>query len=124
MTAARLAEMMLELQAKGAHNINLVTPTHYVPQFLEALSLAAARGLRLPIVYNTSGYDSMETLRLLDGIVDIYLPDAKYADDASGNAPLRLHRVRGGEPGRAAARCSGRSATSWTSTTWASRGAA
>ncbi len=81
-TAGRLAEMMLELQGKGVHNVNLVTPTHYVPQFLEALLLAIPQGFRLPIVYNTSGYDSLETLRLLDGVVDIYLPDAKYADDA------------------------------------------
>lgn len=81
-STARLAGMMLELQHKGAHNINLVTPTHYVPQFLEALLLAIPQGFNLPIVYNTSGYDSLETLHLLDGVVDIYLPDAKYADDA------------------------------------------
>ncbi len=77
-----LAEMMLELQAKGAHNVNLVTPTHFVPQFLQALAAAISLGFRLPIVYNTSGYDSPETLALLDGIVDVYLPDAKYADEA------------------------------------------
>ncbi len=81
-TAERLAEMMLELQRRGCHNINLVTPTHYVPQVLAALEIAAFRGLRIPLVYNTSGYDTVETLRLLDGVVDIYLPDAKYADDA------------------------------------------
>jgi putative pyruvate formate lyase activating enzyme len=78
---AGLADMMLELQAKGAHNINLVTPTHFVPQFLQALALAVPQGFRLPIVYNTSGYDSIETLQLLDGFVDVYLPDAKYADE-------------------------------------------
>ena len=80
-TPARLAEMMLELQAKGAHNINLVTPTHFVPQFLQALAAAIPQGLRLPIIYNSSGYESIETLELLDGIMDVYLPDAKYADD-------------------------------------------
>jgi putative pyruvate formate lyase activating enzyme len=80
-TAARLAGMMLELQSKGAHNINLVTPTHFVPQFLQALAVAIPQGFRLPIVYNSSGYESPETLALLDGIVDIYLPDAKYADE-------------------------------------------
>jgi putative pyruvate formate lyase activating enzyme len=80
-TTARLAEMMMELQGKGAHNINLVTPTHFVPQFLQALAAAIPQGFRLPIVYNTSGYESIETLSFLDGIVDVYLPDAKYADD-------------------------------------------
>jgi putative pyruvate formate lyase activating enzyme len=79
---ARLAEMMLELQERGAHNVNLVTPTHVVPHVLKALALAAGRGLRLPLVYNTGGYESVETLRWLDGVVDLYLPDAKYADDA------------------------------------------
>ena len=79
--AERLAEMMLELQGRGSHNINLVTPTHFVPQFLAALELAIPQGLRIPILYNTSGYDSVETLRLLEDVVDIYLPDAKYTDD-------------------------------------------
>ncbi len=77
----RLAEMMVELQAKGCHNINFVTPTHFAAQIVLALPRAVELGLRIPLVYNTSGYDSLETLRLLDGIVDIYLPDAKYADD-------------------------------------------
>jgi putative pyruvate formate lyase activating enzyme len=76
-----LARIMLRLQRQGCHNINLVTPTHYVPQVLEALVLARAGGLNIPLLYNTSGYDRPETLRLLDGIVDIYLPDSKYADD-------------------------------------------
>lgn len=75
--ATRLAEIMLELQTLGCHNINLVTPTHVVPQILETLEEAVERGLRLPIVYNTGGYDSLETLKLLDGIVDIYMPDFK-----------------------------------------------
>jgi len=77
----RLAEMMLELQHKGCHNINLVTPTHFVPQIMAALPYAIERGFRLPLVYNTSGYEMLETLELLEGVVDIYLPDAKYADD-------------------------------------------
>jgi putative pyruvate formate lyase activating enzyme len=79
----RLAEMMLELQTMGCHNINLVTPSHVVPQILEALLLAVAAGLRLPLVYNSSGYDSVETLRRLDGIVDIYMPDFKIWDAES-----------------------------------------
>ena len=73
--------MMLSLQAKGCHNINLVSPTHVVPYILDALELAASMGLYLPLVYNTGGYDSLETLKLLDGIVDIYMPDMKYADE-------------------------------------------
>ena len=81
-TVQRLAGLMLELQSRGAHNINLVTPTHFVPAILRALDLAAGRGLRVPLVYNTSGYDKVETLQLLDGVMDIYLPDAKYADEA------------------------------------------
>jgi len=76
----RLAAMMLELQACGCHNINFVTPEHDVPQLIEALPLAVEGGLRLPIVYNTSGYDAIESLDLLDGIVDIYMPDFKYWD--------------------------------------------
>ena len=76
-----LAGMMLELQGRGAHNINLVTATHYVPQFISALDIAAGGGLHIPIVYNSSGFESLETLRLLENIVDVYLPDAKYADD-------------------------------------------
>jgi putative pyruvate formate lyase activating enzyme len=77
----RLADIMLELQKKGAHNINYVTPTHFVPQILAALPAAVEGGLRLPLVYNTSGYERVETLRLLESIVDIWLPDAKYAAD-------------------------------------------
>ncbi len=81
-TPLELAEMMLSLQAQDCHNINLVTPSHQVPHILEGLLLAAERGLRIPLVYNTSSYDDLETLRLLDGIVDMYLPDFKYADAA------------------------------------------
>ena len=77
----RLAEMMLELQGMGCHNINFVTPEHVVPQILEALPLAVEGGLRLPLVYNTSAYDSMDSLGLLDGIVDIYMPDFKFWDE-------------------------------------------
>ncbi len=73
-----IARMMLELQSLGCHNINLVTPEHVVPQILEALAMAVEEGLNLPIVYNTSAYDSLESLSLMDGIVDIYLPDFKY----------------------------------------------
>jgi len=76
-----LAGMMLELQRKGAHNINLVTPTHFMPQILAALPHAIQAGLRLPLVYNTSGYERAEVLRLLEGVVDLWLPDAKYADN-------------------------------------------
>ena len=77
----RLADMMLELQGMGCHNINFVTPEHVVPQILEALPLAVEAGLRLPLVYNTSAYDSMDSLGLLDGIVDIYMPDFKFWDE-------------------------------------------
>ncbi|MHB0875440.1 MAG: radical SAM protein, partial [Anaerolineae bacterium] len=78
-TVQRLAGIMLELQRRGCHNVNLVTPTHFAPAILRATAVAAREGLRLPLVYNTSGYDSLETLALLDGVVDVYLPDAKYA---------------------------------------------
>lgn len=83
-THERLAEMMLELQAKGCHNIGFVSPTHFAPQMARAILIAAEKGLDLPIVYNTNAYDSVEVLRLLDGIVDIYLPDLKYADSDVG----------------------------------------
>ena len=75
-----LAGMMLALQAQGCHNINLVTPTHVVPQILEALLLAVAQGLSIPLVYNCGGYESTGSLKLLDGIVDIYMPDMKYSN--------------------------------------------
>ena len=76
-----LASIMLKLQQAGCHNINLVTPTHVVPQILAAVDLAAQNGLHLPLVYNTGGFDALEMLRLLDGIIDIYMPDMKYASD-------------------------------------------
>lgn len=95
---ARLAGIMLELQRAGAHNVNLVTPSHAVPQILEALVLAADAGLRLPLVYNSGGYDSLETLTLLDGVADIYLPDAKFWDSEPAarycNAPDYPDRAR------------------------------
>ena len=77
-TVERLAEIMLELQAKGAHNINLVTPTHYIPSVAEAVRIAKKQHLSIPVVYNTGSYDTPEALKLLDGLVDIYLPDIKY----------------------------------------------
>ena len=77
----RLAEMMIELQNLGCHNINFVTPTPQVPAILKSLEIAIEKGLKIPLVYNTSSYDSLEVLKLLDGIVDIYLPDARYSDD-------------------------------------------
>jgi putative pyruvate formate lyase activating enzyme len=77
-----LAAMMLRLQQMGCHNINFVSPSHVVPQILAGLLIAVQAGLRLPLVYNTGGYDSLETLKLLDGVIDIYMPDMKYADAA------------------------------------------
>jgi putative pyruvate formate lyase activating enzyme len=110
-THERLAEMMLELQDRGVHNIGFVSPTHFAPQMARAILIAAENGLRLPIVYNTNAYDSVEVLRLLDGIVDIYLPDLKYADSDAGfqfskvrdyatharNAIKEMHRQMGDE---------------------------
>lgn len=77
-TTDRLSEIMLELQAQGAHNINFVTPTHYIPSVAEAIRLAKAGGLTIPIVYNTGSYENTDALRMLDGLVDVYLPDLKY----------------------------------------------
>ena len=83
-TFEHLAEIYLELQEKGCHNINWVSPTHFTPQLVKSLFIAARRGLKLPIVYNTNSYDSVDVLRLLDGVVDIYLPDLKYSEDEAG----------------------------------------
>ncbi len=80
-TCEEMAGMMIDLQDQGCHNINFVSPTHFVPQILEAVLIAAEQGLNIPLVYNTGTYDSLETLRLLDGIFDIYMPDAKYGSD-------------------------------------------
>ncbi len=77
----RLADIMLELQAKGCHNINFVSPSHFIAQIVKAIAIASSKGLRIPLAYNTNAYDSMQALRLLDGIIDIYLPDIKYSDD-------------------------------------------
>jgi putative pyruvate formate lyase activating enzyme len=81
-SADQAAGMMIELMERGCHNINLVTPTHVMPQILEALEIAIEHGLTIPIVYNSGGYESVETLRLLDGIVDIYMPDFKFWEDS------------------------------------------
>lgn len=83
-THERLAEIMLELETKGCHNINFVSPTHFAPQMARSILIAAEKGLHLPIVYNTNAYDSVEVLRLLEGIVDVYLPDLKYAENEAG----------------------------------------
>jgi len=84
--------MMLSLQAKGCHNINLVSPTHVVPYILDALELAVSMGLYLPLVYNSGGYDAVETLKLLDGIIDIYMPDMKYSDEKTAE---QLSSIKG-----------------------------
>jgi putative pyruvate formate lyase activating enzyme len=83
-THERLAEMMLELQQRGCHNINFVSPTHFAPQMARSILLAAEQGLNVPIVYNTNAYDAVSVLQLLNRVVDVYLPDLKYADDESG----------------------------------------
>ncbi|MCS6859931.1 MAG: hypothetical protein NZT92_06390 [Abditibacteriales bacterium] len=89
MTPQRLAALMLNLQRQGCHNINFVTPEHVVPQILEAMPLAIQGGLRLPLVYNTSAYDSLESLRLMEGVVDIYMPDFKYWSAARAQRYLK-----------------------------------
>lgn len=87
-TSPELAEILLDLQNRGCHNINFVTPTHYAPQLIAALPLAIDRGFRLPLVYNCGGYEALEVIRLLDGIVDIYLPDIKFLDGAASERYL------------------------------------
>ncbi|MDO8444810.1 MAG: radical SAM protein [Deltaproteobacteria bacterium] len=86
----RLADIMLELQSRGCHNINLVSPSHFAAQIVKGVDIAASKGLTIPLVYNTNGYDSLDTLRLLDGVIDIYLPDIKYSDD---NAALEYSKA-------------------------------
>ncbi len=86
LTPVALAERLLRLQGRKAHNINFVTPTHYLPQILAALWLAVAKGFTLPLVWNSSGYEKVDALELLDGVVDIYLPDMKYHDEATARA--------------------------------------
>lgn len=82
-TPGQLADIMLELQDSGCHNLNLVSPSHYVPQILESLALARVDGLKIPLVWNSGGYDAKEALDLLDGVVDIYMPDLKFGDDTA-----------------------------------------
>jgi putative pyruvate formate lyase activating enzyme len=89
-TTEELAEIMLELEAAGCHNLNWVSPTHQVPQLVRALLLAARRGLRIPVVYNSNAYDSVAVLALLEGVVDVYLPDLKYADEADARECSRV----------------------------------
>jgi putative pyruvate formate lyase activating enzyme len=97
-----IAAMLLELQEMGCHNVNFVSPSHVVAQILAAVAIAAEAGLRLPLVWNTGGYDSLTALELLDGVVDIYMPDMKYADDKTA---LRLSKARNySEVNRAAVR--------------------
>lgn len=88
-SAAQLADVFLKLQAQGVHNINLVSAGHFLPQAAQALRLAKTRGLTLPVVYNTNGYETVESLKELEGLVDIYLPDLKYTDDALARAYSR-----------------------------------
>lgn len=87
-TSEDLAGMMLALQSAGCHNINLVTPTHFVPQIISSVKIAGSRGLAIPIVYNCGGYEDIETLKLLDGIVDIYMPDLKFMNKTSSQRYL------------------------------------
>jgi len=84
MTVTKLAETFITLEMQGVHNINLVTPGHFVPPIVDAIKLAKEKGVKLPFVYNSNGYDSLESLKLVDGLIDIYMPDLKYADDAYG----------------------------------------
>ena len=80
-TIKRLSDIMLELQSKGAHNINLVTPTIYVPQIIKSIKLSKKNGLSIPIIYNSSGYETVDTIRMLNGYIDVYLPDLKYYNE-------------------------------------------
>ena len=89
--AEQIATMMLELQALGCHNINFVSPSHVVPQIMAAVLIAAKAGLKIPLVYNTGGYDSMAMLQLLDGVIDIYMPDMKYSDQETAR---RYSKIR------------------------------
>ncbi len=90
-TEEEIATTMINLQKLGSHNINWVSPTHYVPQLVKSLSIAKELGLRIPIVYNTGGYDSIQTIQMLDGIVDIYMPDIKYGSNENG---LKYSKVK------------------------------
>lgn len=90
LNSKQLAEIMLSLQNRGCHNINLVSPSHIVPQIVEAIFLSAQKGLQIPIIYNTNGYDLTDTLKLLEGIVDIYMPDIKFSDDQTAFEYLKV----------------------------------
>lgn len=92
MSFEELAGILLELQGRGCHNIGFVSPTHFTPQIVRAVEIAAERGLRLPLVYNTNAYDDVSVLRLLEGIFDIYLPDLKYSDDEAAREYSRAPR--------------------------------
>jgi len=83
-TVLRLAEMFLNLEKQGVHNINLVTPSHFVPSIVEAIQIAKEKGIKIPFIYNSNGYDALQSLKTMDGLIDIYMPDLKYADDALG----------------------------------------
>lgn len=91
-TIDRLAEIFLELQDKGANNINLVTPTHFVPQIIESLKIAKNKGLNLPIIYNTNSIDTLDTIKTLNGYIDVYLPDFKYFEDKYA---LKYSKIKG-----------------------------
>ena len=121
-SAEGLAAIALDLEARGCHNLNLVSPTHVMPQILEGLATARREGFDLPVVWNCGGFESVEALRLLDGVVDIYMPDFKYGDGARGAPPLGI-RPYPARPARRCGRCTGRSATS-SSTRTVSRGEA
>ena len=84
LTTQRLAKMFMDLEKEGVHNINLVTPSHFVPPIAEAIKLAKEKGINIPFIYNSSGYDALPSLEIMDGLIDIYIPDLKYADDALG----------------------------------------
>lgn len=99
-STVRLAQIFLELQEKGAANINLVTGAHYVPHVVAALEEARRQGMDLPVVYNSSGYEKVETLKLLEGYVDVYLPDYKYAAERTGTAVFSCGRLSGDCPGK------------------------
>lgn len=97
-TVNELSDIFLDLQKQNAHNINLVTPTHYIPQIIKALEIAKSSGLNIPVVYNCGGYESVEALKMLNGLIDIYMPDFKYYDDKYSveysNAPMYSHYAK------------------------------
>ena len=92
-TIEELSNIFLKQQEKGVENINLVTPTSYVPQIIEALKIAKSQGLKLPIVYNTNGYENIETIKQLEGYIDIYLPDLKYAENDIGKKYSKNRKI-------------------------------